>query len=242
MNVDLVIFDKDGTLIDIHYYWGGMIKLRAKMLCQLYVKPKFQEKVVNELMSNMGINIKTKKIKSMGPVGIKPRNFIANVAYQTLKPYFNAITINQVLSIFKDVDVQSQLIIKEIVKPLPGVEALLLKLQQKKIAIAIATTDLTSSAQLAMKSVGLFSYFDEIAGSDLVASDKPNPDLVDYLCEKMMIQKSKVLVIGDSIVDLEMAESAKVNFVGVKTGLHSPQFIERSKILFNNAIDLQSLF
>jgi len=36
MDTELVIFDKDGTLIDVHYYWGGMVELRAKLLSSWY--------------------------------------------------------------------------------------------------------------------------------------------------------------------------------------------------------------
>ncbi|SVA64979.1 uncharacterized protein METZ01_LOCUS117833, partial [marine metagenome] len=31
-NIKVVIFDKDGTLIDIHHYWASMIKIRASLV------------------------------------------------------------------------------------------------------------------------------------------------------------------------------------------------------------------
>ena len=241
MDTELVIFDKDGTLIDVHYYWGGMVELRAKLLSKKYVKFQYQEKATYELMSNMGISLETNKIKPMGPVGIKPREYIINTAYQVVKQYFDAITIEQVSSVFKEIDVYSQTHLAQLVKPLPGVEALLTTLKQQKIKIAIATTDLTSRAKLAMDSIGLTHYFDCIAGADLVDEDKPSADLVNYLCDKMECAKSKTLVVGDSIVDLRMAESAQVDFIGVKTGLYTPEFLAHSQTLVDDLIGMEEL-
>ena len=29
-NIEAVLFDKDGTFIDLHYFWGKMTEMRAK--------------------------------------------------------------------------------------------------------------------------------------------------------------------------------------------------------------------
>jgi len=237
MNIDLVIFDKDGTLIDIDYYWGGMVRLRAEMLSKKYIEIHAQKKVANELMSDMGIDLNTGKIKQTGPVGINPREVIIDIACQTMRRYFGTITIEQVSLVFQEIDIYSQTCLEKLVKPLPGVE----ELKQKKIKIAIATTDLTSRAKLAMDSIGLAHYFDDIAGSDMVDKAKPNPDLVNYLCKKLSSDKSRTLVIGDSIVDLKMAKLANVSFIGVKTGLHTPEFLENSEILVDDLSNMGNI-
>ena len=241
IDVDLVIFDKDGTLIDVHYYWCGMIELRAKKLSKDYIEPRQQQAAMQELMSNMGINLDTREMKPEGPVGLKPREFIIDVAYETVKKYYQSITMMQVASVFKSIDEYSKKHLNTLVKPLDGVEHLLILLKQKNIKVTIATTDLTNRAKLAMDSIGLTHYFDYIAGADLVENAKPSPDLVNYLCDKMLVDKDRVLVIGDSIVDLEMAELANVDFIGVKSGLYSPEFLDRNKILVDNLTHIGEL-
>ena len=241
MNIDLIIFDKDGTLIDVHYYWCGMIELRAEKLSKDYVGVFNQQAVRQELMSNMGIDLHTRKIKTEGPVGVKPREFIIKICYQTLKKYCESITVDQISSTFQAIDECSKQDLAALVKPLRGVEDLLLFLEKKNIKIAIATVDLTSRAKLAMDSIGLVNYFDYIVGSDLVKKSKPSPDLVNYICDKMLVDKNRVIVVGDSIVDLEMAESAGVGFIGVKTGLHSPEFLSGSKILVDDLTYIEEL-
>ena len=34
-NIDTVLFDKDGTIIDLHYLWGKMTELRAQAVVEL---------------------------------------------------------------------------------------------------------------------------------------------------------------------------------------------------------------
>lgn len=237
----LVIFDKDGTLIDVHYYWCGMIRLRADMLSKKYIEPAQQQKVANELMSEMGIDLTTQKIKPAGPVGIKPREFIINVAYQVVKKYCSSIAIEQVSSIFKIIDEHSKQHLDGLVKPLIGAEKLLSRLKKNNYKVTIATTDLTSRAKLAMQSIGFLKYFDYIAGADAVENAKPHPDLVHYLCNKTNINKNNAIVIGDSIADFDMAMTAGVEFIGVKTGLHCPEFLQKSKKIVDNLTYMDAL-
>ena len=35
-NIDTVIFDKDGTFVDLHYFWGKMTEMRALKIINDY--------------------------------------------------------------------------------------------------------------------------------------------------------------------------------------------------------------
>ena len=48
-------------------------------------------------------------------------------------------------------------------------------------------------------------------------------------------------MIGDSIVDLEMAASANVKFIGVKTGLYSSEFLASNCILVDDLTYIEKL-
>ena len=117
------------------------------------------------------------------------------------------------------------------IKPLPGVKSLLYKLKENGIPTAIATTDLTERASMAMKCLGIEHVFSIIAGGNSVENAKPAPDLINYICDKLSLKNDRALVVGDSIVDLKMASNAGARFIGVKTGLFSDEFIENSEFL-----------
>lgn len=239
-NIDMVIFDKDGTLIDVHHYWCSMIEFRAKFFTELLKDEAINlDELYNDLIDNMGIDLLTKKMKPKGPVGIKPRTFIIQVALDTINKYTNNCSKDDVIDIFAKVDEYSKSKLKEIVKPLPNIEKLLGDLKTKDTLITIATTDLTNRAILAMNDLGFEEYFTDIAGADLVENAKPSPDLLEYLIEKHNVSLDKIVLIGDSMADLNMGKNAKCTFIGVKTGLCTDEFIEKSEYLIENMSEIE---
>ena len=237
-NVKMVVFDKDGTLIDIHHYWRSMIEYRADFFISS-VKVLEKEKLYNELVENMGIDLKTKKMKPEGPVGIKPRSFIVNVALETMRKYDTNYTKEMVEEIFLKVDEYSKNKLTSIVRALPDVERLLNDLTKANVKITIATTDLSTRATLAMESLNLKKYFFHIAGADLVNNAKPSSDLVEYILEKSNFLKEEIVVIGDSMADLGMAKNARCRFLGVKSGLYTDEFINQSESLIEDFTQLK---
>ena len=71
-NIKVVIFDKDGTLIDIHHYWSSMIKIRASLVALKCFNNNGKDRIQNHLIDIMGVNLETYKMKPDGPVGVKP--------------------------------------------------------------------------------------------------------------------------------------------------------------------------
>jgi len=235
MSIDHVIFDKDGTLIDIHFYWVGMIQMRAETLSSKFVAKQQRVQAINDLKSNMGIDLLRNKIKPDGPVGIEPRSKIIENAYFSLKEkYTPSISRNNVSEVFQEVDELSIKYLDKIIKPLPGVKKTLEFLKLNNVLISIATTDLTERATIAMKFLNLDKYFDFIVGGDMVKKTKPSADLANLLVNKSNIPANKSLIIGDSEVDLKMAEAAKIKFLGVATGLTNASLSNKRKNYIND--------
>jgi len=241
-DIEMVVFDKDGTLIDIHHYWSSMIKFRADFIIEsLHTKIKEDHKLnfYKTLIDVMGVDLNNLfKIKSTGPVGIMPREYIVGVVLKVIKSYDSKYTKEMVEDIFFKVDQFSKTKIKDIVKLLPGVEKILKSLSSVGVRASIATTDLTDRAKVALETVNIAKYFDYIVGADLVRKAKPSPDLIEYISEHSNISVGNMLLIGDSVADLIMARNADCHFIGVKTGLYSQDFVDQSKIIVNDLMSV----
>ena len=72
-NVGLVVFDKDGTLIDVHAYWTNMVRLRSDIMGR---RLNLSRKEVTGLMEAMGVDVTRMRVKRTGPVGIQQRDVV----------------------------------------------------------------------------------------------------------------------------------------------------------------------
>ena len=81
-NVDAVIFDKDGTLVDLHYFWGKMTEMRANAVIDKFQLP---ESCNEKICFYLGYNINTKKMLSDGITALYSRAKIIEIFCERLK-------------------------------------------------------------------------------------------------------------------------------------------------------------
>jgi HAD superfamily hydrolase (TIGR01509 family) len=125
------------------------------------------------------------------------------------------------------------------VRPLPGAEELLAYLTNSNVPWAIATSGRMESAKLSLKLLGLNEDVPVIT-RDLVRHAKPDPDLFLAAAEKLGVEISDSVVVGDSIWDLLAARRARALGVGLLSGGYGREELERSGAyrVYNDPADL----
>jgi len=218
-NIELVIFDKDGTLVDLYNYWANMINFRVESAQR---KLSFDESKNNDIMYAMGVDVENGRLRSEGPVGLKKREIVMQAMMDSLADIGFPDTYDTCFQIFKEVDEQSVNHLNDIVKPVNGMHELINSLYEKDCKIAIATTDKTARADLAMRHLGISEKMDIVVGEDLVANCKPHPDMANLILKELSVDKENTVIVGDAITDIEMGFNAGLKAsIGVCSGLTS---------------------
>lgn len=101
-----------------------------------------------------------------------------------------------------------------------GVNDMLQRLRTQGYKLAVATGKGRSGLDKAMQGSGLIDFFDVTRCANETAS-KPNPLMLEEIIAEMQVSKERVVFVGDSSHDLQMAENAGVAAIAVLCGANS---------------------
>lgn len=81
---------------------------------------------------------------------------------------------------------------------------------------------------------------DIIVGAEDVKIEKPNPEGLRCIIERLNLEKDNVLYVGDNLVDAQTAQNAGVDFIGVLTGTTDRQDFEKYNFSYigKNILDI----
>lgn len=117
---------------------------------------------------------------------------------------------------------------QQAVKPLPGARELLAFLTEQRIPWGIATSGRMETAAHNLEALGVDPAQVPVITRDLVRHAKPDPDLFIAAADRLGVDITQSLVIGDSIWDMLAAQRARALGVGLLSGGYGQEELERS--------------
>ncbi|MFC4274985.1 HAD-IA family hydrolase [Achromobacter aloeverae] len=106
-----------------------------------------------------------------------------------------------------------------------GVRELLTDLAQRDVRLAVATGKSRVGLNRALAASGLVDMFHATRTADETFS-KPNPAMLHEIMAELDVPPERVVMIGDTSHDLQMAANAAVHGVGVTYGAHTRKELE----------------
>ena len=220
-DVRLVVFDKDGTLMDVHAYWANMVRFRAETLRD---RLNLDRDTMLGLMDSMGVDVRRMRIKPDGPVGLKEREVVLQAGVDYLVAAGRPDSTDVFVDAFREVDRMSLDHFDEIARPIDGLYPLVAALGAGGCKIAVATTDRTDRAALAMEHLGISDAVDVIVGADLIETPKPDPEIIHVICGRLGVSPGRSVMVGDSASDVQTGLNAGcLASIGVTSGLTPPE-------------------
>jgi phosphoglycolate phosphatase len=209
--IELVIFDKDGTLIDFQAMWGGWVRTLAADLTQTTGL-----EVTGMLLDLLGVDRATGLVHAHGLLAATPMARIREVVVDALASLGmeEAAAEAAMATAWHAPDPVA------LAHPLVDLARLFVLLEKRGITIAIATSDNREPTERTVAALGIADRVAALVCADDGPRAKPAPDGVLHLCAVVGIDPGHTAVVGDSPVDLAMGRAAGVRrVIGVLTGV-----------------------
>lgn len=230
-----IIFDKDGTLIDFDAMWGNWTLQLADRL-QAYVKPDIRP----ALCKSYGYDTSRRKILPDGKLTCTPMWQLRELLVDVLKSF--GISTSEAFCMLEKAWCVPDPV--ALAKPFTDTHKLFTNIRKLGIKIAIATTDNRDPTEAMLEAFGVTSLVTTMVCADDGIQAKPAPDMVTTICARMNVDPGRVIVVGDTVADLQMARSAGAGYViGVLSGVGSlTNLTPLADILIDTVNTLQESF
>lgn len=115
-----------------------------------------------------------------------------------------------------------------------GLAELVKELKRNGKMLAIASGNHSKSIKRILAQLGLDKYFDFVCGRDIPELNKPSPDPLLLILDKLGVEKERAIFVGDSINDELSAKEAGISYFRIRPG--SKDGLERLKSILSSQI------
>jgi phosphoglycolate phosphatase len=230
--IDLVIFDKDGTLIDFHAMWGGWARELGTRL-----EAEVRRPVAPDVFAAIGFDPSSGRVTAGGPLANSTMTGIEEVVAAILRRWCPSVAAARRAT-------EAAWFVPDPVAmavPLADLVALFAEVRADGRRIAVVTTDDRAPTDATLRALGVRTAVAAMVCGDDGFAMKPAPDAVFALCQALQTEPPWVAVVGDSPADIAMARAAGAGrIVGVLTGVGTAADLAAADIVLGSVGELRS--
>ncbi len=202
--IDGILFDKDGTLFDFRISWGRWASEFLGGIAQ-------DNEHADRLGGAIGFDPATGQFSPGSPVIAATATDIA----RALLPHLPGQSLVPLTELIDDAAARTTMAETVPLRPfLAGLRALGLKL-------GVATNDSEAPARAHLAAHDITGFFDFIAGHDSGYGAKPAPGMCHGFAHCVAADPSRLVMVGDSLHDMDAGRAAGMRTVAVLTGVAS---------------------
>ncbi|MFN0191241.1 MAG: HAD family hydrolase [Aestuariivirga sp.] len=190
MSIKGILFDKDGTLIDINGTWVPVYKYLLEK--DFGLSPEDAE----TMMERAGYDPARQAFKAGSMLASGSTAQLVDFWWPSLSPAKRIERIRSIDHDYREIAGQSL----QVLLPL---EPVLDELSALGFALGVATNDSRASAESHIKQLGIAHKFETIIGWDSVPSPKPSGDMIRAFAEVTALRPIEIAMVGDNAHDIE---------------------------------------
>ncbi|NET52791.1 MAG: HAD family hydrolase [Merismopedia sp. SIO2A8] len=237
-DIDWVLFDKDGTLAQSSAFLYQLGRLRSRFLdAQI---PGVQDPLL------MAFGFEDNQLSPQGliAVGSRAENEVAAAAYvaETGRGWVESLEIVHNAFAEADANLGPK---QEATVPIDGVKDLVRSLTQSNTHLGIVSSDITQNVVAFAQHYGIADHFEILAGVDTV--DKRDRAACQAFLQTTLpnikpLDSSRIIVIGDSLADIQLAQYIDaVGCIGVTWAWNTPYAIPGAGAIASTPSDITIL-
>jgi len=207
MAIKGVLFDKDGTLIDVTGTW---VPVYRELLAEVFAD--LAPQAIEAKFMAAGYDPEAGAFRAGSVLAQGTTRDIVNVWWPDLDEA-------GIVAKMKLLNVDYQHLGVKHLKTLMPLKPVLGELHAMQLRLGVGTNDTAASAVLHMRALDAADLFDVILGADSVARPKPHGDMIHAFADAIGIKADEVAMVGDNPHDMETAHDAGAGLaIGVLTG------------------------
>lgn len=206
-NIDTILFDKDGTFIDLHYFWGKMTEMRVSEIIKRF---NLQDTLFPVLCLKLGYDNSNGKMLKDGITAMYSRPVIIEIFCKDLNNLGVSITELQIEEIFDGVSKTFYANMSEYTKPIENAINFIKLVKSRGIKTGIVTSDAAESTLLTLKHFHWENLFDVVIGRESTKETKESGVPVKLALEKLQSNPKFTVMIGDAPMDYIAAKNGGV--------------------------------
>jgi phosphoglycolate phosphatase-like HAD superfamily hydrolase len=209
-DVDIVVFDKDGTLISFEAMWVGWARELGGRLELATRRP-----VAGDVYTTIGFDPTVGRVIPGGPLAVATMDGIRDLVGAVLRRWCPSVSAAR--RILAEAWYEPDPVATAV--PLADLPALLGAIRATGRRIAVATTDDRRPTEATLAGLGLAAFVDDVVCGDDGGPTKPDPAALAAIAARLGGSVARTAMIGDTPADLRMARGAGARSIGVASGV-----------------------
>lgn len=234
-NIDCIVFDKDGTLIELNAFWGHRTERWGKQLADYLPE---RAGIENSIFEIIGYAPELSQVLPESPLAVASMDSLytlaAGVLCQHGMPWHEAKFIAEQCA----KNTMGGLFDQDDVRPTGNVAGVLKRLRDARVRVAVVTSDDRIITSNTLASMGIENLVNILVCGDDDIPNKPAPDAICHISEQLDIPPDRIMMVGDTVSDMVFGKNAGVaGLVGIQYGVGENLYLAAHADIVIGSID-----